>query len=105
MTINNIGYVYILNTHLATEGGIIYKIGKANDIEKRVHQLNSEESSYDKQTVLYSFKVTQPLKVKYAIHNMMDKARINPKKEGFYGEYVESNIDLIKSMVKLFECE
>ena len=101
----DIGYVYIIDTHLLTKNGKIYKIGKANDINKRIDQLNREQGSYEKHTVLYSFKVERPFKVEHAIHNMMDKARINPKKEGFYGEYVESNIDLIKSMVKLFECE
>ena len=42
----DIGYVYILDTHLDIDGERIYKIGKANDIEKRVHQLDNEQGSY-----------------------------------------------------------
>ena len=102
----DIGYVYILDTHSLDENGKrVYKIGKANDIEKRVHQLNSEQSAARKYTVLYSFKVKRPYKVEHAIHSIMDEARFNPKKEMFYGDYIESNINLIKSMIKVFEIE
>jgi len=99
------GYVYILDTHLDIDGRRIVKIGKANDIEKRVKQLDGEQGAYLKHTVIHSYKVERPYKVEHAIHNALDKGRLNPKKEGFYGDYVETQMDLIEMIVKNFVVE
>ena len=101
----DIGYVYILDTHLDIDGKRIVKIGKANDIEKRVKQLDGEQGAYLKHTVLYSYKVDRPYKVEHAIHNALDKGRLNPKKEGFYGDYVETQMGLIDMIVANFIVE
>ena len=98
----DIGYIYILDTHLDFNNHRVVKIGKANNIDKRIIQLNSEQGSYQKHDILYQFKVERPYKVEHVIHNVLDKGRINPKKEGFYKDYVESNINLIKQIIKLF---
>lgn len=101
----NIGYVYILDTHLQYNNQNVVKIGKANNIDIRMKQLNSEQSSYQKHTILYQFKVEMPIKIEKTIHTVLHKGRINPNKEGFYKDYVEARIDLIKSMIKEFEIE
>ena len=100
----DIGYIYIIDTNLYTKDGeSIYKIGKANDIDKRIKQLNSEQGCYEKHTIKHTYRVIRPYKIEHSIHCLLDKGRVNPKKEGFYGVYVEENIELIESMVKLFE--
>lgn len=100
-----IGYVYILDTHIDVNGRRIVKIGKANDIEKRIKQLDSEQSSYQKHTVIHSWKVDRPYKAEHAIHNTLDHGRLNPKKEGFYADYVNENIELINMIINLFKID
>ena len=39
------------------DGRRIVKIGKANDIEKRIKQLDSEQSSYQKHTAIHEFSL------------------------------------------------
>jgi hypothetical protein len=97
-----IGYVYILDTHVDVDGRRILKIGKANDIDKRIKQLDSEQSSYQKHTVICSWKVDRPYKAEHAIHNTLDHGRLNPKKEGFYGDYVEDNMSVVETIISLF---
>jgi hypothetical protein len=75
-----IGYVYILDTHVDVDGRRIVKIGKANDVDKRIKQLDSEQSSYQKHTVIHSWKVDRPYKAEHAIHNTLDHGRLNPKR-------------------------
>ena len=98
----DIGYVYIIDNHLSYNNKQIYKIGKANDVDKRIDQLNKEQSSYEPHTIIMSFKVKNPYKVEHAIHCALDNGRINPKKEAFYANYVNKHIGLIKQIVKLF---
>ena len=100
---SHIGYIYILDTHLTFKNKRIVKIGKANDVDARVKQLNSEQGSYQKHTILYQIKVDYPYKIEHALHIVLNKGRANPHKEGFYKSYVENNIKLIKSMIKQFE--
>lgn len=102
---HDVGYVYIIDNHLSYKNKQIYKIGKANDIDKRIDQLNREQSSYEPHTIIRSFKVKNPYKVEHAIHCALDNGRINPKKEAFYANYVNKHIDLIEQIVKLFDCE
>ena len=98
------GYVYILDTHVYTEtGDSIVKIGKAIDVEKRLSQLDREQSSYQKHTVIEAFHVMRPYKVEHAIHNALDYGRLNPKKEGFKKSYVDGQMDLIRAIVRNFE--
>lgn len=102
----DIGYIYILDTNLYTKDGrSIYKIGKANDLDKRIKQLDSEQGCYQKHTLLHSYHVERPYKIEHSIHCVLDKGRVNPKKEGFYSNCVESNINLIKSMIELFKID
>ena len=98
----NIGYIYIIDTHLQYNNQEIVKIGKANNIDERMNSLNRDQYCFQKPTILYQFKVDRPYKIEHAIHSLLDKGRVNPKKEGFYRDYVESNIDLIKSMIEMF---
>jgi len=98
----NIGYIYIIDTHLQFNGQEIVKIGKANNIDERMNSLSRDQYCFQKPTILYQFKVDRPYKIEHAIHSILDKGRVNPKKEGFYKIFVESNIDLIKSMIKMF---
>jgi len=103
---NDTGYVYILDTHVYTEtGDSIVKIGKAIDVEKRLSQLDREQSSYQKHTVIEAFHVNRPYKVEHAIHNALDYGRLNPKKEGFKKSYVDGQMDLIRLIAGNFEVE
>ena len=98
------GYIYILDTNLYTKDGkSIYKIGKANDLDKRIKQLDSEQGCYHKHSIKYTYHVERPYKIEHGIHCVLDKGRVNPKKEGFYSDYVESNMALIESMIALVE--
>ena len=98
------GYIYILDTNLYTkEGKSIYKIGKANDIDKRIKQLNSEQGCYQKHILKHSYHVERPYKIEHSIHCVLDKGRVNPKKEGFYSDCVEENIGLIETMIEIFK--
>ena len=101
----DIGHIYIIDTHLQFNNKEIVKIGVTKNIDRRLKELNGEQSSYQKHTILYQFKVTRQYKIESAIHRVLDQGRINPGKEGFYKEYVEENIDLIKQMIKLFEID
>lgn len=97
------GYIYILDTNLYTKDNrSIYKIGKANDLDKRIKQLDNEQGCYQKHTIKYTYHVERPYKIEHGIHCILDKGRVNPKKEGFYSDYVEENINLIETMIKLF---
>ena len=96
------GYIYILDTHLQLDNKDIVKIGKTHDVSKRIKQLDGEQGSYQKHTILYQFKVCRLSKIEGYLHGVLYKGRVNPKKEGFYRDYVEDNIDLIKQMIGMF---
>ena len=100
--INNddIGYVYIINTHLYNaDGDLIVKIGKANDIDKRMNQLNREHLCVMDHEIMHLYHVERPYKVEHAIHDILDKGRISPNRELFRWSYIKDNLDIIEKMV------
>lgn len=99
----DIGYVYIINTQLSYKEKLIYKIGKAIDVDKRIKQLNNEQSAYCPIKIVKTYEVERPYKIEHAIHNILDKGRVIPNKEGFYADYVMENIKLIEEMIKIFK--
>lgn len=100
----DVGYIYILDTNLYNRyGRSIYKIGTTNDIDKRKLQLDSERGCYEKHVVKYVYIVERPYRVEHGIHCVLDKGRVNPKKEGFYSDYVEDHIKVIESIIEMFK--
>lgn len=100
----DIGYIYILDTNLYNkEGRSIYKIGKTIDLDRRIYQLDHEQGCYENHVLRYSYRVERPYKVERGIHCILDKGRVNPKREGFYSDYVEVHMELIESIIEIFK--
>lgn len=99
----DVSYIYIIDVHYLTpDGRKVVKIGKANDIEKRIHQIYSVELGVYEPTLLYSWKVQRPFKVEKGLHDILDLARLNPKRELFDAEYVEKKMSMIEMIIEDF---
>lgn len=99
----DVSYIYIIDVHYLTpDGRKVVKIGKANDIEKRIHQIYSVELGVYKPTLLHSWKVQRPFKVEKGLHDILDLARLNPKRELFDAKYVEKKMSMIEMVIKDF---
>ena len=100
----DIGYIYIIDSQqLDRNGNKIVKIGKTINIEKRIKQLNTEQTAVYPYIILHQFKVCRPYKIEHALHNILDMGRISPNKEFFNYDYVEARMELIKINIAEFE--
>ena len=100
---NDTGYIYIINTNIEVNGKPIYRIGITINVDKRIKQINADEATIFPHTIIKTYHVNRPCKVGGALHDILDFGRVNPNKEMFYSNVVIENMDLIKSIIKVFE--
>jgi len=79
---NDIGFIYVLENE-ALHG--MCKIGRAKDVNERLERLNGTNIPF-RFKLAFEYKVRNYIKVEKAIHEILDKCRVQKDREFFYIE-------------------
>lgn len=95
------GVIYIINNK-NRDGKEVFKIGRTNDLDQRLKDLNGETSNLGKFKAVAFFPVSDTVKAETDVHKALQQFRIQNNKEFFKGNQFKI-IKIVQSIVSKYK--